>query len=67
MLGLRTKEGFDLDKIYSNLSRDKQKILNTKIQKLIAEDLLTLKENNIFMNKKKWLLSEYAARELFTV
>jgi oxygen-independent coproporphyrinogen-3 oxidase len=67
MLGLRTKEGFELDKIYGNLRRDKQKILNTKIQKLIAEDLLTLKENNIFMNKKKWLLSEYAARELFTV
>ena len=67
MLGLRTKDGFDLNKICSNLTGGKQKILNTKIQKLIQEDLLTLKENNIFMNKKKWLLSDYAARELFTV
>ncbi len=65
MLGLRTNEGLNLSDALSLLDEDKKKEITTKIDRFLKEGILNLRNDNLVMNKEKWLLSELISRELF--
>tara|TARA_Y100000385_G_C13065802_1_gene626627 strand:- start:94 stop:1224 length:1131 start_codon:yes stop_codon:yes gene_type:complete len=67
MLGLRTKNGFNLESCTIDFNDHQKKVFLNKIDKLLKENLIFKKNNDIFMNPEKWLLSELASRELFTL
>ena len=67
MLGLRTKNGFNLESCTIDFNNHQKKVFLNKIDKLLKENLIFKKNNDIFMNPEKWLLSELASRELFTL
>ena len=67
MLGLRTKNGFNLETILNNTSsKNKAKIIQ-KIKELVNKKLVIQKQDYIKMQQGKWLLTEYVSRELFTI
>ena len=67
MLGLRTKNGFNLETVFKNTNADNKSRLIEKIKELINKKLIIQKQDYIIMRKEKWLLSEYVSRELFTI
>ena len=67
MLGLRTKNGFNLETVFKNTNADNKSRLIEKIKELIYKKLIIQKQDYIVMRKEKWLLSEYVSRELFTI
>ena len=67
MLGLRTKNGFNLETVFKNTNADNKSRLIEKIKELTYKKLIIQKQDYIIMRKEKWLLSEYVSRELFTI
>ncbi|MAJ05867.1 MAG: coproporphyrinogen III oxidase [Crocinitomicaceae bacterium] len=67
MLGLRTKNGFNLETVFKNTNADNKSRLIEKIKELINKKLIIQKQDYIIMRKEKWLLSEYVSIELFTI
>ena len=67
MLGLRTKNGFNLETILNNTSSENKAKIIQKIKELINKKLIIQKQDYIKMQQGKWLLTEYVSRELFTI
>jgi oxygen-independent coproporphyrinogen-3 oxidase len=65
MLGLRTSKGLDLDNVLNNLKIKNKTAFENKLNRFINEEIIFNKNNNVYMNPEKWLLSEYISRELF--
>ena len=67
MLGLRTKDGFNLKKCMIGIDEHQKKDFLKKIDELLEEKLIIKKNNDIFMKPDKWLMSEFVSRKLFTL
>ena len=67
MLGLRTKDGFNLKKCLIGIDDHQKKDFLKKIDELLEEKLIIRKNNDIFMKPDKWLMSEFVSRKLFTL
>ena len=67
MLGLRTKNGFNLETVFNNTDTENKGKIIQKIKELINKKLIIQKQDYIKMQQGKWLLSEYVSRELFTI
>ena len=67
MLGLRTKDGFNLKKCMIGIDDHRKKDFLKKIDELLEEKLIIKKNNDIFMKPDKWLMSEFVSRKLFTL
>ena len=67
MLGLRTKDGFNLKKCLIGIDDHQKKDFLKKIDELLEEKLIIKKNNDIFMKPDKWLMSEFVSRKLFTL
>ena len=67
MLGLRTKDGFNLKKCMIGIDDHQKKDFLKKIDELLEEKLIIRKNNDIFMKPDKWLMSEFVSRKLFTL
>ena len=67
MLGLRTKDGFNLKKCMIGIDDHQKKDFLKKIDELLEEKLIIKKNNDIFMRPDKWLMSEFVSRKLFTL
>ena len=67
MLGLRTKNGFNLETILNNTSSENKAKIIQKIKELVNKKLIIQKQDYIKMQQGKWLLTEYVSRELFTI
>ena len=67
MLGLRTKNGFNLKTVFNNTDTENKVKIIQKIKELINKKLIIQKQDYIKMQQEKWLLSEFVSRELFTI
>ena len=65
MLGLRTKEGVNIEEALLLIETNQQDQIKLKIQEFIEDKFLTKEGPIISLRKEKWLLSEYVSRELF--
>ena len=65
MLGLRTKNGFNLKKCMIGLDAVQKEDFLKKIDELLKEKLIIRENNDIFMRPEKWLMSEFVSRKLF--
>ena len=65
MLGLRTKEGVNIEEALSLIESNQQDKIKLKIQEFIDDKFLAKEGPVISLRKEKWLLSEYVSRELF--
>jgi len=67
MLGLRTKSGFNIKEIILGADDQYKKDFLKKIDELLKEKLIFNKNDYIYMNPEKWLMSEFVSRKLFTL
>ncbi len=65
MLGLRTKEGVNIEEALLLIEANQQDKIKLKIQEFIEDKFLAKEGPIISLRKEKWLLSEYVSRELF--
>ena len=65
MLGLRTKEGVNIEEALPLIESNQQDKIKLKIQEFIDDKFLAKEGPIISLRKEKWLLSEYVSRELF--
>ena len=67
MQGLRTKSGFNIKEIILGADDQYKKDFLKKIDELLKEKLIFNKNDYIYMNPEKWLMSEFVSRKLFTL
>jgi len=65
MLGLRTEKGVKINEVSKYINKNQRKIFQNKLDNLINDGLVILKDKVIKIPQNKWLMSEYVSRELF--
>ncbi len=65
MLGLRTEKGVKINEVSNYINKNQRKIFQNKLDNLINDGLVILKDKVIKIPQNKWLMSEYVSRELF--
>ena len=65
LVGLRTKNGFNIKQAKSFLSSNHMKEFSFQLKKLLSKNAIQQKDNQIRMFENKLMLAEYATRELF--
>ena len=65
MVGLRTKQGFNLKEAFSLLNLIQQKECDEQLKRLVAKKIIQKNKNQISMFADNLILAEHATRELF--